>query len=93
MRALALGENKKSDVKKERGGLREYGKCIFCDEIVWGSGKGYTPDKLNQDASVEETYPDAIIKPLHKSCLVELVEIGKNFMQILQMKHETRRAN
>lgn len=86
--AIALGEKRKADVKKERGGLVVYGDCILCDRPVYGSGKGYTTDDVNQDRPIEEIFGDVIVKPLHKWCLTEIVRYGVEFMRAIELKHD-----
>lgn len=73
---IILGESNKGGLLEGKGGPREIGSCMYCDEVVWVTKLGYTSADPGKDIELPDL-PDAKdLKPLHKMCLIELMEVG-----------------
>ena len=80
-KTLLLGEDKKEGILK--GHPVSAGNCFWCEKEVWASSIGYTSDNPATDIPAESIIKHA--KPLHKLCLLEIMEICKETMISMMM--------
>lgn len=90
---VILGEESEEGLMDGKGGPREAGPCMYCDRPVWITQLGYTSSNPGKDIELPELPDMKDIKPLHKICMLELMEVGFEVARAIEANLKIRDKN